>query len=282
MSESLIKALEKCIDTPRLPDDPKEKLCVGVDLGTAFVVVVVLDAQKKPLACALEFAHVVRDGLVVDYAGAVDVTKRLVAKVEEQLGCKLQNAAIAVPPGTNARTCTTHRYVVEAAGLEVTGTLDEPTAANAVLNIQNGVIVDIGGGTTGLSVFEKGKVIYTADEPTGGTHVSLVISGNRNIPIAEAELLKRDNSKHKEILPIVRPVIEKMAHIVHNHIANFDVDDIYLVGGTCCLTGMEDVVAKETGKNVIKPYNPMLITPLGIALNCYDSPLTLEAQDLLR
>ncbi len=277
MSETLIKDLEKCIEQPRTPT-VGERLSVGVDLGTAFVVVVVLDAAKKPLACALEFAHVVRDGLVVDYAGAVDVVRRLVAEVEEKIGCKLQNAAIAVPPGTDARTCTTHRYVVEAAGLEVTGTLDEPTAANAVLNIKNGAIVDIGGGTTGLSIFKNGQVIYTADEPTGGTHVSLVISGNRNIPVADAELLKRDESKHGEILPIVRPVIEKMAYIVRNHVEKFDVDTIYLVGGTCCLTGMEDVVAKETGKKVVKPYNPMLITPLGIALNCYDSSLTLEAQ----
>ncbi len=275
-AEAFLRDLEKCIDAPRKPEDPKERLSVGVDLGTAFVVVVVLDEQKKPLACAMEFAHVVRDGLVVDYAGAVDVVRRLVAEVEGKLGCKLQNAAIAVPPGTNARTCTTHRYVVEAAGLEVTGTLDEPTAANAVLNISNGVIVDIGGGTTGLSIFENGKVIYTADEPTGGTHVSLVISGNRGIPAAEAEKLKRDAKMHKEILPIVRPVIEKMAFIVRNHIQGFDVDTIYLVGGTCCLTDMEHIVAKETGKKVIKPYNPLLITPLGIALNCYDSKVTLE------
>ncbi len=275
-AQALLQDLEKCIKNPRKPEDPKAKLYVGVDLGTAFVVVVVLDEHKKPLACAMEFAHVVRDGLVVDYAGAVDVVRRLVAEVEESLGCKLQNAAIAVPPGTDARTCTTHRYVVEAAGLEVTGTLDEPTAANAVLQISNGVIVDIGGGTTGLSIFKDGKVIHTADEPTGGTHVSLVISGNRSITVSEAEEMKRDEKNHGQLLPIVRPVIEKMAFIVRNEIQGFDVDSIYLVGGTCCLTGMEHIVAKETGKKVIKPYNPLLITPLGIALNCYDSELTLE------
>ncbi len=277
-SEKLLQDLEKCITHPRKPKDPKDKLYVGVDLGTAFVVLIVLDGQKKPLACAMEFAHVVRDGLVVDYAGAVDVVRRLVAEVEEKLACKLHSAAIAVPPGTTARTCMTHRYVVEAAGLEVTGTLDEPTAANAVLGIDNGVIVDIGGGTTGLSIFKDGKVIYTADEATGGTHVSLVISGNRNISLAEAEELKRNERHHGELLPIVRPVIEKMAHIVKNHIAGFDVDVIHVVGGTCCLTGMEEVVAKETGKQVVKPYNPLLITPLGIALNCYDSDMLLDVE----
>ena len=70
--------------------------------------------------------------------------------------------------------------------MEVTAILDEPTAANAVLGIENGVIVDIGGGTTGLSILKDGKVIYTADEATGGTHLSLVIAGNYRISFEEA------------------------------------------------------------------------------------------------
>ncbi len=267
--EKYITQLEECIKNPKGPANKGEKLFVGVDLGTAFVVVVVLDSALKPLACALEFASVVRDGVVVDYAGATDIVRRLVKELEEKIGCKLEFAAIAVPPGTDPRTCKTHNYVVEGAGLTVTGILDEPTAANAVLQISDGVIVDIGGGTTGLSIFKDGKVIYTADEATGGTHVSLVLSGHYKISFAEAEELKRNVDKHGEILPIVRPVIEKMASIVKKHIANYAVQDIYLVGGTCCLTGMEDIVAKVLGKNVIKPYNPMLITPLGIAMNCH-------------
>ena len=55
--------------------------------------------------------------------------------------------------------------------------LDESTAANEVLKMKNGAVVDIGGGTTGISVLKDGKVVYIADEPTGGTHFSLVISG---------------------------------------------------------------------------------------------------------
>jgi hypothetical protein len=43
---------------------------VGVDLGTAYTVLMVLDDDKKPLAGAFRFAQVVRDGLVVDFNGA--------------------------------------------------------------------------------------------------------------------------------------------------------------------------------------------------------------------
>lgn len=262
-----IDDLERRIDAPA-EISPNEQLFVGVDLGTAYIVVVVVNAEHEPVACALEFAQVVRDGLVVDYTGATRIVRKLVQELEQRLGRELELAAIAVPPGTGERECATHRHVVEGAGLTVTAILDEPTAANAVLGVENGVIVDIGGGTTGLSVLENGKVVYVADEPTGGTHLSLVLAGNYGISFEEAEAIKKDPSRQEEILPVVKPVLEKMASIIKRHIEGRDVSAIYLVGGTCCLKDMEKVIAKETGKPVCKPSNPFLVTPLGIALNC--------------
>ncbi len=263
-----IAALEACISETK-PVTADEKLHVGVDLGTAYIVLVVLNGKKEPVACAMEFAQVIKDGLVVDYIGATRIVKKLVAQLEERLGRQLTHAAIAVPPGTGEKDCKTHGYVVEAAGLEVTTVLDEPTAANAVLGISNGVIVDIGGGTTGLSVLEEGNVVYVADEATGGTHLSLVISGNYKISFEEAEELKKKKEHQDDILPVVRPVIQKMASIVNTHINGRDITGIYLVGGTCCLKDMETVIANETGLSVYKPANPFLVTPLGIALNCF-------------
>jgi ethanolamine utilization protein EutJ len=152
--------------------------------------------------------------------------------------------------------------------MEVTRILDEPTAANAVLNIQDGVIVDIGGGTTGLSVLERGKVVHVADEATGGTHLSLVLAGNFKVSFEEAEAIKTDPARQGEILPIVRPVLQKMGSIVARHIKGRNVQAVYLVGGTCCLPGMEKEIEREVGLPVYKPANPFLVTPLGIALNC--------------
>ncbi len=262
-----IGALEDCLEKT-IPVGADEKLHVGVDLGTAYIVVVVLNAEKQPVACAMEFAQVVKDGLVVDYIGATRIVRKLVDELEERLGRTLTHAAIAVPPGTGEGDCKTHRYVVEGAGLEVTSILDEPTAANAVLGLENGVIVDIGGGTTGLSVLEEGKVTYVADEATGGTHVSLVLSGNFGVSFVEAEEIKKQTDRQDEILPVVRPVVQKMGTIVKRHIEGRDVSAVYLVGGTCCLKGMEQVMEKEIGVPVRKPANPFLVTPLGIALNC--------------
>lgn len=246
-----------------------EELFVGVDLGTAYIVLVVLNKEKQPIACEMKFAQVLRDGLVVDYIGALNIVRELKEKIEKRLGVELYKAAIAVPPGTSEGDAKTHKYVVEGAGMEVVKVLDEPTAANAVLQIEDGVIVDIGGGTTGISILKDGKVVYTADEATGGTHLSLVIAGNYKVKFEEAEKMKMDKNKQRELLPIIRPVIQKVSTIIKENIKDYGIDDIYLVGGTCCFEGIEEIIEKETGIRTRKPSNPFLVTPLGIAMNCH-------------
>ena len=59
-----------------------------------------------------------------------------------------------------------------------------------------------------------------------------------------------------------------MASIVKRHIEGHGVEKVYLVGGASCIKGFEDVFEKELGIEVYKPKNPLLVTPLGIALNC--------------
>ena len=243
------------------------KLKVGVDLGTAYIVLVVLDEENNPVACEKRASGVLRDGVVVDYTGALRIVRELQEKLEARLGAELVNCAIAMPAGTES-SARTHQYVAEGAGLEVTAVLDEPSAANAVYEIEDGVVVDIGGGTTGLAVLKGGRVVQTEDEPTGGTHLSLVLAGNYHIPVEEAEAIKQDYARHREILPVVRPVVEKMAAIVRRCVDKAGTDAIYLCGGTCCLTGIEGVFEKETGIRTFKPANPFLVTPTGIAMNC--------------
>lgn len=243
------------------------RLKVGVDLGTAYVVLVVLDEDDAPIACEKRAAGVLRDGVVVDYTGALRIVRELKEKLEARLDTELLNCAIAMPAGTES-SARTHQYVAEGAGLEVTNILDEPSAANAVYQLRDGVVVDIGGGTTGLAVLKDGKVVQIEDEPTGGTHLSLVLAGNYHIPFDEAEAIKQDYKRHREILPVVRPVIEKMASIVSRYVDRESTDAIYLCGGTCCLTGIEGIFEKETGIRTIKPANPFLVTPAGIAMNC--------------
>lgn len=240
----------------------------GVDLGTAFVVIAVLDENKRPVAGACRYAEVVKDGMVVDYVGAVQLVKEMKEQLEEQLGTELVYAAAAIPPGTDLVDGGAVKHVVQGAGFELTALLDESTAANEVLRLADGAVVDIGGGTTGISIFKGGHVVHIGDEATGGTHFSLVISGAYGIPFGEAEVYKRNEKNHRELQPVVKPVIEKVASIINRHIKEYNVPDIVLVGGTCCFEGLERIIEKETKVPTHKPTNPMFVTPLGIALSC--------------
>ncbi len=60
----------------------------------------------------------------------------------------------------------------ESAGLEISHVLDEPTAVADLLQLDNAGVVDIGGGTTGIAIVKQGRVTYSADEATGGHHIS--------------------------------------------------------------------------------------------------------------
>lgn len=264
--DKMVEEFERVIKKPIVKES--SVYYTGVDLGTACVVLAVLDENYKPVAGAYRYADVVRDGMVVDYIGAIQIVRELKKEIEEKLNTELIYAAAAIPPGTDSLDGGAIKNVVQAAGFELTNLLDEPTAANAVLKIENGAIVDIGGGTTGISVLKDGKVTYVADEPTGGTHFSLVVSGSYKMDIKKADEFKRDNKNHKEIFPILKPVIEKVSSIVNQHIKDHNVNEISLVGGTCCLTGIETVIEKQTGVYTHKPKNPMFVTPLGIALSC--------------
>lgn len=242
-------------------------LKVGVDLGTANIVLAVVDSENRPVAGMTTASKVVRDGIVVDYVGAVQAVRRMKASLEEKLGVELTKAATAIPPGILEGNVRCIANCVEGADLEVTKVIDEPTAASTVLDITDGAVVDVGGGTTGISILNKGNVTYTADEATGGTHMSLVLAGYYGLSFDEAEALKKDTAKEDEVFPVVKPVVEKMATIVQRFVTGHDVANIYVVGGACCFTEFESVFEKILHIPTWKPNDCLFVTPLGIAMN---------------
>ena len=149
-------AVEAALSAGPRPSSPPRVVKVGVDLGTAYTVLVVLDEHDAPLAVAYERADVVRDGVVVDFVGAVDVVRRLKADVEERLGVRLGAAHGAYPPGVALSEVRAVQHVIEAAEMDCSGLVDEPTAANAVLGLRDGAVVDVGGGSTGIAVVADG------------------------------------------------------------------------------------------------------------------------------
>ena len=245
------------------------QLFAGVDLGTYKAIIVIIDEIGQPRAVRMRRAEVVRSGLIVDYAGAQNIVREMIKEMREASHLPIEKGATSYPPQTENANINATRYILESIGLEVLNVLDEPTAANQVLEMENGAIVDVGGGTTGIAVIKDGKIVFTDDEATGGVHLSLVLAGNYKISYAEAEKIKTDRRKNREILPIVRPVIEKIASIVDTCLQQFeDLSGVCLVGGTCELEGFAEIVQKTLSIKTFRPDSPQFTTPMGIALSC--------------
>ena len=239
----------------------KEALWLGIDLGTCDVVSIVIDKERKPVAVCLDWADVVRDGIVWDYFGAVNIVNKHLDILEEQLGFRFEIAATSFPPGTDPRISVN---VLEAAGLKVSKVIDEPSAIAEMLQLDNVAVVDIGGGTTGIAIVKEGIVTRSVDEPTGGHHISLTLAGNQRIELEEAEDLKKQ--KGQKIWPIVRPVYEKMADIVAANIKQENISAIWMAGGSCMQPGVKELF-QDNFKNIsiFLPQPSIFITPLAIA-----------------
>lgn len=272
----MIKSLERIewmVNHPERWDfSGTEELYAGVDLGTYKTIAIVVDERGNPRAANMRRAEVVRSGLILDYLGALNIVKELIEEIRYHAPLPVERGATSYPPQTESANVDTTTYVLQGAGVEVLSVLDEPSAANQVLRVQDGAIVDVGGGTTGVAVVEDGEIVYSNDEATGGIHLSLVLAGHLKIGLEEAEALKTSNRRNGHILPIVRPVIEKMSSIVATHLEAFQkVNRVWLVGGTCELEGFGEIVRNALGLEVSKPPSPQMVTPFGIALSCLDA-----------
>lgn len=258
LTPRLQKSADLCNQPPVTSESP---LWLGIDLGTCNVVSMVVDSDSQPVAVCLDSADVVRDGIVWDFFGAVTIVRRHLDILEQQLGCRFSHASTSFPPGTDPRISIN---VLESAGLTVSHVLDEPTAVADLLELDNAGVVDIGGGTTGIAIVKKGKVTYSADEATGGHHISLTLAGNQRIQLEEAEQYKRSHAQ--EIWPVVKPVYEKMADIVACHIANQGISHLWLAGGSCMQPGVGELFRQHFPQlQVHLPQHSLFMTPLAIA-----------------
>ncbi len=166
---------------------------------------------------------------------------------------------------------------VNKAGLDVKEpVLEQLAAAEAVLTPDEkelGVaVIDIGGGTTDLAIFERGFLWHTAVVPIGGDHFTNDIAVGLRMPIPEAEKLKRrcgcalsslvgddetidvasvggrsPRTMARRILSdVLQPRAEEMCHLVWDeiHRAGYEKSlnsGIVLTGGGANLEGLTDI-----------------------------------------
>ena len=162
-----------------------------MDLGTANTVLAVVDSTNRPIAGVSAPSHAIRDGVIVNYYESVQLVTKLKEELEEKLGTELLYAAAAIPPGVSEGSVKSIGYVLEGAGFEVTNIVDEPTAAAAVLKITDGAVVDVGGGTTGISILKDGKVIYTCLLYTSGAIILPGVTIGDNVVIGAGSIVTK-------------------------------------------------------------------------------------------
>ncbi len=269
---NFLGVLEKSLNQEQ-PLNKFNKLYLGFDLGTTNLVLVALNEDGEPVSAVMEASgSSVRDGVIVDYMGAIHGMQKCLDRLHSRLGDFEAIGAAAYPPGISIKTAKVCSNVVESLGYDCGGLYEEPVAAAESLAFKDAAIVDIGGGTTGISVLQDGKSVYTADEPTGGTHMTLVLSGNMGISFEEAEQVKRnpDPARKRMLVPILKPVLEKMGSIIKNHLeisGYFGKVPVIVCGGGAVLPTAEEILSNAVGDKVVLAPSPLLVTPAGIALS---------------
>ncbi len=172
---------------------------------------------------------------------------------------------------------------VEGAGVEVESLILDPLAsAEAVLEPeerkQGVVLVDIGGGTTGIAVFLDGSVFYTSVLPVGGNHLTRDLVVGLRCPYQVAEETKANygcaipsmveadesveldcfGSERQKSVPrrrlceILQARCEEILEMVMTEVKRSVHDDIVsaglvLTGGTAKLRGIDLLAEQVTG-----------------------------------
>lgn len=148
----------------------------------------VLDAAKSlSLPRDREVLHVIpQEFMVDDQEGIADPTGMPGTRLE----AKAHVVTCSAISAQNLVTC------LNRAGVEVIELLlEQVAAAEAVLTHEERergcILVDIGGGATGLALFRRGSVWNTSVLPTGGDHFTNDIAIGLRTSIPEAEKIKR-------------------------------------------------------------------------------------------
>lgn len=262
-TQAFLEAAAGRLRAPR--QEASGTLRFGVDLGTATIVIAAVDGDGEAVYWDFERARVVRDGVVVDFHGAVAAVCRLKAAAEAALGMSIGQAATAHPPAVPASDCRACAFVLQQAGIDCARLVDEVGAANAVLAVRDGAVVDVGGGSTGVGVWRGGELVRLDDVAGGGHHLDLILAGALKLPVERAEEHKRTHGN--EVLPILRPGIERVAESIRRLCGGTDPGIVHLAGGALQLPGADAIVERWLGWPVRAWRHAELITPFGIALS---------------
>ena len=215
-----------------------------------------------------EILHVLPQEYVVDDEGGIASPIGLV-------GSKLEaNVHIVTAATTSVQNLVS---CANRAGIEVKDTvLEQLAVAESVLSDDEkelGVaLIDIGGGTTDMAIFEKGSIWFTAVLPVGGDHFTNDLAVGLRTPIPDAERLKKSHGcalasmiredstievptvggrkprelSHRVMAEILQPRAQEIFALFHDEIVRAGFDKmlnagVVLTGGGSLLPGTIEV-----------------------------------------
>jgi cell division protein FtsA len=228
-----------------------------------------IDAAKAvSLPTGREILHVLPQDFVVDEQDGIGAPVGM-------LGARLE---VNVHIITGNQSSTQNMVgCVNRAGVEVVETVVEQLAAGEAVLTQDekelGVaLVDIGGGTTDVAIYERGSLWHTAAIPIGGDHFTNDIAVGLRTPVPDAEKIKRkcgcalsamvDEDETMEVASvggrkprimarrilseILQPRAEEIFHMVWDEIRRAGYEKslnsgIVLTGGGAILDGMPEI-----------------------------------------
>lgn len=228
-----------------------------------------LDAAKAvALPSGREIMHVLPQDFVVDEQDGI---RDPVGMTGSRLEVNVHIVTASVASTENIVAC------VNRAGVNVVDTvLEQLAAAESALTPDEkelGVaLVEIGGGTTDLAIFERGSLWHTAVIAVGGDHFTNDIAVGLRTPIPEAEKLKRRcgcalstmvdddetlevasvGNRRPRVMPrailsqILQPRAEEIFHLVWDEIRRAGYEKslnsgIVLTGGGAILEGLPEI-----------------------------------------
>ena len=204
---------------------------------------------------------------------------------------------------------------VEMAGLEVANLTLEPIAAIRVaiperFRMLNIGLVDVGAGTSDISVTKDGSIVAYGMIPTAGDSITEALAHHCLVDFNTAEKIKRDMNameevtyedimglpqtcKSEELFQVIAPNIESMAKQAADKIRELNGDKpvsaVFVVGGGGKIDGYTQSLAKELGIQVERvalrgeevmqkieflekevKKDSLLVTPIGICLSFYE------------
>lgn len=204
---------------------------------------------------------------------------------------------------------------VELAGLHVANMTLEPIAAIQVAipemyRMLNIALVDVGAGTSDISITKDGSIVAFGMIPTAGDILTESIARHCLVDFGTAEQIKRDAGEKEtivykdimcleqtitkeEIHKLVEPIIQDMALQVADKIKELNggksVSAVFVVGGGGKMEGYTNTLAKELdiqkervavrGEEVMQSIefleedikkDSLLVTPIGICLSFYE------------